>query len=368
MRAALLFLALLAAPAVAQAPADRAAAAAAQIADAAEALEDLRGGADRLAQLGRIVQGYEAGLAAQREAARDLALRRDVLAAEMAREEERLSAVLGALHQVVRTPGPLLMIHPQGPEGAARAAQALSGVVPQLQAEADGLRALMIELDILASEQARAESVLREGLEGVRRARIALSATLEGRSAPDAPGDADLLARLRGDADTLEGFARLLARQARAAGEAADFDDARGRLTLPLPGAIVAPFGTRAPDGAVQQGVVIAAEGVTQVVSPWTATLRFTGPFLDYGRIAVLEPAPGWLLILGGLDEVQRDPGEVVLRGEPVGRITQTRARVAGFALEPDPESSPNPKRLLYVELRRGGVPVDPASWFEVGP
>ena len=335
------------------------------IGSAAEALEDAPQDGRRLAVLADVVQAYEMGLAAQREADRDLALRAGVLGEELARERARLARLIGGLHRVSRAPAPLLLLHPSGPEGATRAAQMMATIVPELQAEADALRAMMIELDIVSSERLRAETLMREGLAGVRTARIALRDALDARTVPPQL-DPALVERLRADSQNLQAFARVLARQSASehAGRPDAFEGARGNLPMPVPGEVLRPFGARDADGTVRPGIVIGVEGVRQVVAPWTATLRYTGPFLEYGQIAVLEPAEGWLMILAGLDEVQRTVGEVVLAGEPVGTLTQMRAGVAGFGVEPLSVSGPNQRQVLYVELRRDGVPVDPAPWF----
>ena len=142
------------------------------------------------------------------------------------------------------------------------------------------------------------------------------------------------------------------------------FEKARGTLPLPAPGHVLRAYGARDADGTVRPGIVLGVEGVRQVTAPWTASLRYTGPFLEYGQIAVLEPAEGWLMILAGLNDVQRQAGEVILAGEPVGTLTQSRGGVAGFGVEPATESGPNQRQVLYVELRHEGVPVDPAPWF----
>lgn len=366
IRAALLSGLLLAAPAWAQGdPVRQTERAARLIETAAAELASAPRGERRLAVLGQVVQGYEMGLAAQRVADRDLALRAGVLSGEFERERDRLARLLGGLHRVSQAPGPLLMLHPSGPEGAARAAQMMAAIVPELQAEADGLRAMMIELDIVASEQARAETLMRDGLAGVQQARIALAEALEARTVPPAP-DPGLVDRLRADSQNLQAFARVLSRQSDTAppGSRLIFEEARGTLPLPVPGEILRGFGARDANGTVRPGMVIGVDGLRQVTAPWTATLRYTGPFLDYGQIAVLEPAEGWLMVLAGLDEVQRQTGEVLLAGEPVGTLTQTRDGVAGFGVEPASVSGPNQRQVLYVELRRDGVPVDPAPWF----
>lgn len=335
------------------------------IGNAAEGLASAPRGERRLSVLGQVVQGYETGLAAQRAASRDLALRADVLSARMAQDRDRLARLLGGLHRVSRAPAPLLLLHPSGPEGAARAAQMMAAIVPYLQAEADELRAMMIELDIVATEQDRAEDLMRDGLVGVQQARIALRDALDARTVPPEPEPA-LVARLRADSQNLQAFARMLARESAAmtTGSPQRFEKARGTLPLPAPGHVLRAYGARDADGTVRPGIVLGVEGVRQVTAPWTASLRYTGPFLEYGQIAVLEPAEGWLMILAGLNDVQRQAGEVILAGEPVGTLTQSRGGVAGFGVEPATESGPNQRQVLYVELRHEGVPVDPAPWF----
>ncbi|WP_316015497.1 murein hydrolase activator EnvC family protein [Roseobacter sp. HKCCA0434] len=341
--------------------------AAALIAEAGERFADLPRGADRLAALAEVVQGYEIGLVAQREVERDLARRAGVLRAEVERENARIARLLAGLQRAALAPAPLLMLHPQGPEGAARASQVMAGLVPRLQAEAEGVRTLMAELDALAREQARSAESLRDGLAGVEAARAELHAALDGRTLTPPP-DPALVARLRADATSLQDFARMLARQGGGSGQDEGFADQRGRLPLPAPGRVVRAFGEAGGDGIVRPGIVLAVDGVRQVIAPAAGTLRYGGAFLDYGHIVVLEPENGWLMVIGGLDEVQRAAGEVLLAGEPVGTLTQTRSGPAGFGLEPQGETGTNRQRTIYVELRRNGVPVDPAPWFTMQP
>ncbi|RED12259.1 murein hydrolase activator EnvC family protein [Pontivivens insulae] len=320
----------------------------------------------RLAALGRIVQAFELGLNAQREAERSLALRMDVVEEALNEDRRRLARVIGGLQRVGAAPTPLLLLHPDGPEGAVRAGQMMSRVIPELHAEAEALRAMMLELRLLETEQARAEERMREGLAGVATARAALQGALNGRASADGAVDDELIARLRADSATLQAFSRALARQSAGLSDAEGrrFEEARGTLDLPVPGQLIHPYGSRDEGGAVRPGMVLEVEGINQVLAPWPATLRYTGEFLDYGQIVVLEPQAGWLMVLAGLSEVQRQSGEIVLAGEPLGLLTGSRRDDTGFLVEPSGESGPSLTRTLYVELRRAGTPVDPAPWF----
>ena len=55
------------------------------------------------------------------------------------------------------------------------------------------------------------------------------------------------------------------------------------------------------------------------VISPWAATIRYTGPLLDYGNVMILEPGGGYLLVLAGLEQVYGTVGDVVARGAALG-------------------------------------------------
>lgn len=355
-----------AAPILAQGALSQAERANTLLADATARLAQTREDETRLAALGQIVQAFELGLAAQREAERSLALRMDMVAATFEQDRRRMARVIAGLQRVGAAPVPLLLLHPDGPEGAVRAGQMMSRIVPDLEAEAEALRATMQEMQLLEGEQARAETRLREGLAGITAARAALRGALNGRDVPEVAVDDAMIDRLRADSESLSAFTAALGRQSTELRDAADgrFEEARGDIPLPVPGTLLHPYGSRDQNDAPRPGIVLQVEGLSQVVAPWAATVRYAGPFLDYEQIIVLEPQTGWLLVLAGLSDVQRVPGEVILQGEPLGLLTGSRRDDTGFLVEPAAQSAPNPIRTLYVELRRAGNPVDPAPWF----
>jgi septal ring factor EnvC (AmiA/AmiB activator) len=64
----------------------------------------------------------------------------------------------------------------------------------------------------------------------------------------------------------------------------------------------------------------------------------------------------GYHVLLAGLSRVEGTVGQVVLAGEPVGRMGAGAAQAAGpGGLEGE---------RLYIEFRRNNAPVDPVPWF----
>lgn len=336
------------------------------IGEAQAQLSTARDADNQLAAFAQAVQGYELALSTARGSSRQIALARAAAETRFAAQQQTVAQLLGGLQRVERAPVPLLMIHPSGPAGAVRAGQMMAGLVPALQAEADKLRADAQQLETLGQDQAAMAVLLSDGLAGVRAARASLNDALARRERAG-PVDEALLGQLRDDSATMQAFARALARETQAS--PAGFETRKGALPLPAQGHILREFGTADAAGIVRPGMIIETGALSLVTAPMDATLRYAGPFLDYDRIAILEPEAGWLMILAGLSEVSRATGEVILAGEPVGTLSigsGTREDDA-FLIENTAQGGTDPTNTLYIELRRDGVPIDPAPWFATG-
>jgi septal ring factor EnvC (AmiA/AmiB activator) len=129
-----------------------------------------------------------------------------------------------------------------------------------------------------------------------------------------------------------------------------------GKLPLPAAGMLISSFGDKADQGEVSRGATIVTGSGAFVRAPFDATVRYVGPFLGYGNVIILEPSTDILLVLAGLKEVYAGPDEIVSEGMAIGVMSGTTS-----AIWPDELT-----QTLYVELRRGGSPVDPAGWFAV--
>ena len=363
LRAAALALMLAAAPAAAQTVAQDAARAAADLQAAIAALDAAQGARDRVAALTQTIRAYETGLAALREGLRQARLRETALTLRFDAERARLGQLLGVLAQVEGQPGPLLLLHPGGPLGTARSGMILSDVTPALQSQAEALKRELTELRDLRDLQAAAAQTLAQGLQAAQTARTALSQAISDRT--DLPRrlteDPEALRTLLGNADTLAAFAQGLAPDP---GAAPDFADQRGTLPLPALGSLLRRANEADAAGVRRPGLALATRPRALVTAPWAGTIRYVGPLLDYGNVMILEPGQDYLLILTGLATVFGKVGEVVAQGTPLGLMGGAEPGLDEFMVSVQDGGGVRETETLYMELRQGAEPVDPAPWF----
>ena len=324
------------------------------------------GSADNeLIALGRAVRAYETGLAAQRRALRRLAVESARLEEQLATDQDRAAKLLGALQMVEQTPPGLMLLHPDGPLAAAQAAHVMGTLSPKIQAQVRRIAAGQAELDALTARREEALWQFETAADEIRDARARLDAMMRRRGTEPDIGALALVAKLRADAASMQSLAGALRREP--LGEVPDgraFADRRGELIAPVAGAVLRRFDTADAGGFVRPGLVIATEPVALVTAPASGTLRFAGPFLDYGTIAILEPQEDYLLILAGLSDVSGTVGDVIAEGAPLGYVTEAVSGSEDFLIESDRDPRPNRPQSLYIELRYAGEPIDPEPWF----
>jgi septal ring factor EnvC (AmiA/AmiB activator) len=358
---ALVLALVLSAPAHAATVAEQATQAAESLQDAISALEAAKGARDRVTALTTTIRAYESGLAALRASLREVQLRERQLTLRYETESARVQQLLGVLAQVDTDPGPLLLLHPDGPLGTARSGMILADVAPALQAEVEKMRTDLTELRDLRDLRTASSDTLAKGLAAAQDARTALSQAISDRT--DLPirfeDDPARLDELRASAETLGAFAAGLAPDIEAP---ADFDTRKGALPLPVQGRLIRAAGEADAAGVRHPGLSLATRPLALVTAPAAATIRYRGPLLDYGNVMILEPGAGYLLIFAGLGAVYGEVGEVVPAGAALGLM--------GGA-EPGPEFLTTPAQgaaqdseTIYIELRRGTEPEDPAPWF----
>ena len=120
-------------------------------------------------------------------------------------------------------------------------------------------------------------------------------------------------------------------------------------LRAPATGQIMRAWGERMPGGTVSEGLTYVTRSQAQIVAPVSGKVEFSGPFRTYGQLLIISTSDGYHVLLSGMARAYVDVGQSVVQGEPVARMTQR--------VEPAPE--------LYMEVRRSGRPVDPATWME---
>jgi septal ring factor EnvC (AmiA/AmiB activator) len=285
-------------------------------------------------------------LAAQRNRLRSLSRREAAVVADLARARDGQMRLFSALQLMSRRPPPPLLIPADRAVDTVRAAILMKAMAPDLRRRTDVLVARQAEvarirrLAVLSAERL----MTTESAQGDRRAEIEqLSAR---RTA--------LVAVLNADADRAEAAAATLEARIRALGaspvEAPEATDApasrlpagRGRLTPPVAGTPTLLFG-QGPDGLRSQGWRWSA-AAGPVVAPGAARIDHAGPLSGWSQVVILDLGDGWRAVVAGLDRVDVQAGQRVADGQSLGRVE------AGDE--------------VYLELRRGDRPVDPAPFL----
>ncbi len=343
--------------------------AAAQLDAAHAALNAAEGATDRVAALTQTIRAYEDGLEALREGLRRATIREFAIRAEFEVESEKVSRLLGVLLNIQSTSGPIILLHPAGAVGTARSGMIVSEITPALQRQAEDLRRKLEEVAMLRALQESAADTLQEGLRGVQQARTDLSQAVSNRT--DLPvrflSDPAELQRLIDSAETLEGFASGLAGMqigSDPTDAVRDFSAAKGTLRLPVSGTVLRRAGEVDAAGIKRPGLLLATRPLALVTAPWPATIRYLGPLLDYGNVIILEPDAGTLMVLAGLDEVYGALGQVVPAGAALGLMGGAEPDKDAFLLNAMNGAGSEQTETLYIELRLGAEPVDPAEWF----
>ncbi len=370
LRASLVVFMLWTGMAFAQPDSGAAARAASEQLQAATALLDgAESARDRVRALTETVRAYEAGLAAMREGLRRAATREAQLSRQLQAREDEIARLLGVLQTIEAAPPPVLLLHPSGPQGSARAAMMLAEVTPGLTARAGALKRDLDEMRILRQLRQAAAETLERGLAGVQQARAGLSKAIADRT--DLPRrfteDPVRTAILVSSTDTLDAFADGLSDIASGdiSDTSADISMLKGQLPLPVSGIVLHRSGEADAAGIKRSGIILATRPRALVTSPTAATIRYRGPLLDLGNVMILEPQPGTLFVLSGLAEVYGNAGQVIPGGSPIG-LMGGAAPQSGAILSLNSDGTGSERsETLYIEVREGGRPVDPETWFQ---
>ncbi|MCH2078339.1 MAG: peptidoglycan DD-metalloendopeptidase family protein [Rhodobacteraceae bacterium] len=356
-----LILALLLASPLHASPAEEALEAMAQIEAASEALADADSGRDRVSALTQTVHAFEDGLSAVRSSLRGAVQEEARLTAGLAAKEAEVAQLLSVLQVIGKRSTPQILLHPEGPTGAARSGMILTDVTPALQEEVSALRAELTDVTVIRQLQQDAAKRLQEGLVGIQEARSALATAIADREplpkrfTEDPVKTAVLIAA----SETLEAFASGLSEIAQNETPASlpSAPDLRGTLALPARGTLLRAFQEADAAGITRPGIILATRPNALVTAPSAGTVRFQGPLLDYGNVMILEPARDVLLVLGGLSEVYVQAGDVVAQGDPLGLMGDSRDSEAATA-------STNRSETLYIEVRENEETANPEEWF----
>ncbi|MFQ5971986.1 MAG: murein hydrolase activator EnvC family protein [Alphaproteobacteria bacterium] len=311
--------------------------------------------------------------------------------------ESQLGGTLAALQRLSLRPPAALLVAPGDPNDIVRSGLLMRAAIPRIEGRTREIRRDLEELaaihDRIAARQADLDltvNALRQERDRLTDLSARKSALLdEARAEKQAASDrlaalareardlGELLTRLEAERAERERLARESAEEQRLAAltpedkplsppaatslaplppGSAPMSAARGALVRPAHGRILQGYGAPTGFGARSRGVTFATRPGSTVVAPWDGTVVFAGPFKDFGRILIIEHGEGYHSLLAGMARIDASVGQWVLAGEPVGT---TNDGPENGAVE-----TANGVSTLYVELRRGGQPINPLPWL----
>jgi len=333
-----------------------------------------------------------AGVATEIE---DLAIRQRDAERRLAEHAAALAPLLPLIERLALYPAETLLAVPAPPQDALRGLAVLRGMARQLEQDAAALRTEQAAVQALSREivaavprlravqaaQATQAAELDRQIEAARAGRVqaedaaadaarraaaeaARAETLRGALNAMEAEHARAEARARDDAVRAErqrqDVAAAAARRrqvalARPAGPglpaALGTTEQRGPLMAPVAGQMVSGWGDPT-DAGPARGVSYRAPSLARVVAPCNGRVAFAGPFRSFGVLLIIDCGSGFHFVLAGLDRLDVGVGTAVQGGEPVGVMP-------GW----DPQSG-LARPALYVELRRDGLPVNPAPFL----
>jgi septal ring factor EnvC (AmiA/AmiB activator) len=322
---------------------------------------------------------------------------------DLAERHRQLTGTLSALTGLAQDAPRAFFLYPGSPVEAVRGSMLLQSAAPAL-----GRRAAVLREDLEALEAVRADlAARRTRLDQEGGALVEDRAELERLMArkkelykETSEQAATATARLKELTERSETLRELLAaleqdRRAREAEEAstrAAREEAQtapeadlaalavrpterpdGIRAFPEDGAIIAPvigrlaqqYGQDTGFGQTARGIVVETRPSGAVVAPFDGRVVFAGPFRDLGRVLIIEHDGGYHTVLAGFERIDVADGHWLLAGEPVG--TMPANAVEGTALTSGVETGSGTRPRLYMELRRGGQPVNPLRWITAG-
>ncbi len=301
---------------------------------------------------------------------------------ELEQRRDELARLVNGLTRLSRRPPEAMLFAPGEAYDTWRAAVLLGGIGPLISSRAAGLREDLdelasIEADLharrvdlnnvvrsMADERQRLTEMERQ-LSNARSSTRQEAAALS-RQVASLSKDAADVRNLLEELDTAERLERERQFAARAAAQAGSGRPATvrpaalapprldglkpGELAIPVAGQITGRFGRPGAGGERRPGLTVAVRENAQVTAPADARVMFAGPFKGYGRILILAHGDNYHTLLAGFGRIDREVGDHVLAGEPVGVMS---AATAGGT-----------RASLYLELRHEGKPVDPERWI----
>jgi septal ring factor EnvC (AmiA/AmiB activator) len=345
------------------------------------------------------VKSAEADIAAVQDKIGDLIVQELDTRGRLDGADASISNVLAALERISESPPPALIVDPSDALGSARSAILISAIVPQLKARADQVTADLKHLgDIKAAAQAQ-EANLKANFDVLEEEQLRIATLIQAQKQNEETANAALADEQKQAADMADKAATLkqmiadLGKQAQAVATAANateaanagdktpkldsetvqlalanpqrqqpavpFASAKGFLDFPVTrGVNVINYGDGDGFGGVSQGLSVVTNAEAPVLAPADGWVLYTGNYLNYGQIVILDAGQDYTILLAGMAKVDVKPGQFVLMGKSVGTMgSRTIGRTVAT-------SAGAQRPTLYIEMRNKNVPIDPTGWW----
>ncbi|MCB5944614.1 murein hydrolase activator EnvC [Acidocella sp. KAb 2-4] len=275
-------------------------------------------------------------------------------AQRLATAQAALVKLMPVMQRLATQPASTLLTAPLPPGEAVRSVALLQGIAAAITAQAQQVQAQTAQLAQLVAAAQAGQAQLAAAAAKQQAAEAALSAQIAAaKAAEQAAADQQAAARERELAarNELETLNEAVARLVPPASPANQANLPAGGGTAPVAGQVVQAFGAPTLAGPAI-GVSYATAPGAHVVTPCAGTVMFAGNFHTYGNMVIANCGGGTSVVLAGMDRLDVSQGQRLVRGQPVGSMH-------GY----DP-ATPTTQPKLYMEVRRNGAPVDPASWL----
>lgn len=316
-----------------------------------------------LSKNARQTQAVETELTRLEAETETLTKRAKTLSSQIDADRVKYAELLAALQRLEASPPPTLALTPRNAKQASDAASLMATISKALKKRAEGLSLSLKTLEATQAELAFKKDELSDAQQKleteVKRVNLGLEkkSKLEAKLSDDKKSAIAEADRLAAESKTL---LELIAKLEREAAKVVPrpkpgskppsklvlpkgtkrFAEAKGSMVRPISGRLLKSYGRG------EKGLTYSGRSSGQVIAPYAGRVEFSGPFKNYDKVVILNVGDGYFVLLTGLSDLFIDAGDLVQRGEPVGKLPS--------------DTSPE----LYIELRRNGAPVDPRPWL----
>jgi len=259
-------------------------------------------------------------------------------------ERDKQTRLLSALQIYSRNPPPALFVTPRKANDAVLAAIIMRAITPELKKRTESLVRQNSQLVNLRRQAALQNEAIFISESEVSEQRSEIERLIQQKM--------DLEDQLLNQADQMDArAAELKARENRLTGDlplkffgSPAIDNTH--LQSPVVGDITVNFGQTDGRTPASRGVSYAALPGSQVTAPAEGEVEYAGPLDSYGQVVVLSIGHDYRVVVTGIGRIYVQQGQTVGRHEPLGRMPNLSDK----------------KALLYMELRKGETPVNPAT------